>query len=313
MSPAKKKSSTAPAARFPKLAALLAGWGKFLLLGLLLAGLFAAAGYKIWQFAREKTLSSEEYQFAPEKILLKPWPMPSWVQPDPRLEVFDQLRRQGAVSMMNEDLSPERVTAAFEQNPWIARVHKVTKKYPATVEVELEYRRPVLMVCIDEKNYANAYAVDADGISLPTKGCFTDQEIAKYPHLIGVDKPPATGVGKRWGDSRVIGGAEIAAALLPVWEKLHLKHIIPKALSPAAAEISESATQSPQFGEYHFDITAQGSPNDIRIPWGRSPSDKNSQEPTPAQKAKKLEKQAQEWGSLEKCPDPDKYLDLTRP
>ena len=304
MSPAKKKSTPAPAARFPKLTALLTGWVKFLILGLLFVGVFAVAGYEVWQFVRGKVLASEEYQ---------PWPMPPWVQPDPRLDVYERLRRNGPVSIMDADLTAERITAAFEQNAWVAKVHKVTKKYPATVEVELDYRRPVLMVQIG----VQAYAVDAEGISLPTQGCFTPVEIPKYPRLVGVDQAPAIGEGKRWGDSRVIGGAEIANALLPLWEKLHLKRIVPRAISLGAAGSPTDLTQSPQFGEYHFDIIAPGPPDEKGIPgekrfyWGRAPVDKISQDSSPAQKAKKLEDLDTEFGGLEKCPE--KYCDLNRP
>ncbi len=311
MSPAKKKTATAASPKFPRLASLIAGWGKFLLLAILLAGVLGAAGYEIRQLVRDKMLGSEEYQLTAEKIQLQPWPMPVWVQPDPRLEVFKQLSRGGAVSIMDKDLA-ERVTAAFEQNPWVAKVHRVVKMYPATVEVELDYRRPVLMVHVDRM----AYAVDADGISLPTEGCFSAVECAKYPQLIDVDKPPSVGEGKRWGDSRVIGGAEIAAALLPVWEKLHLKWIIPRAISLKAAGNAAEATQSSQFGDYRFEIVAPGPPDENGVPgekriyWGKAPVDENSPELSPAQKAKKLEDLAAEYGSLEKCP---REIDLNQP
>jgi hypothetical protein len=311
MSPAKKKADPVSVSRLPKLASLFTGWGKYVLIGLLIAGVLAAAGYKIREFVRGKVLLSEEYQLTPEKILLKPWPMPSWVQPDPRLEVFEQLRRRGPISIADEDLV-ERVTAVFEQNPWIAKVHRVAKKFPATIEVELDFRKPVLMVVIDTPVSKDYYAVDAEGISLPTTlGCFNPVEIAKYPQLIGVDKPPSTGMGKRWGDSRVIGGAEIAAALTPpLWEKLRLRSIAPRAISPRAGNSGET-TQSPQFGDYHFDIIAQGMPQDIRFYWRKSPMDKNSSDLSPAQKVKKLEALAAEFGGLDKCPE--KYRDLNQP
>ena len=280
-------------------------------IGLLITGVFAAGGYKVWQFVRGKVLASEEYRLTPEKIQLTPWPLPDWVQPDPRLDAFDRLRRRGPVSIMDDDLV-ERVTAAFEQNAWVAKVHKVGKEYPATVKVELDYRRPVLMVQIDAQASQVYYAVDAEGISLPTQGCFTPVELAKYPRLVGVERAPATGMGKRWGDSRVIGGAEIAAAFsLPVWEKLHLKWIVPRAISPGAAGTTADLTQSPQFGEYFFEIIVQGTPNDERFYWGRSPIDKNSQDLSPAQKVKKLENLAAEFGGLDRCPE--KYRDLNRP
>ena len=307
MSPAKKKSAPASASSPSIFRSLFAGGGKSLLIGLLLAGVLAAGGYKIWQFVRGRVLSSEEYQLTPEKIQISPWPPPRWVQPDPRQEVFAQLRRRGPISIMDETLTAERITAAFEQNPWIAKVRKVAKKYPATVEVAVEYRQPVLMVRIDTPSSQIYYAVDADGISLPTEGCFDPVELRTYPCLVGVEKPPATIAGKRWGDSRVIGGAEIAAALLPVWEKLRFKQIVPRAHSLSAPVASPDATQSPQFGDYRFELVTQG---DKHINWGKAPTDKNSPDASPAQKVKTLEDRASEYGSLDKCRD---EIDLNRP
>jgi hypothetical protein len=276
---------------------------------LVLIGIVVAVGIAARQYVRGHLLTSDEYRLTPEKILLKPWPMPVWVQPDPRESVFKRLSQGRAISIADGDLV-ERVTAAFEQEPWIAKVGPVGKRYPATVEVELEYRRPVLMVQINRGAERLCYAVDAEGISLPTEGCFTPVERARYPQLIDVETPPAVSVGKRWGDSRVVGGAEIAAALLPVWEKLHLKWIVPRAISPGAAASAAGATQSPRFGDYQFEIIAQGAPDDVHIYWGRSPSDKNGQEISPSQKVKKLEDLAAERGSLHKW---GREIDLNRP
>jgi hypothetical protein len=300
MSAAKKKTAAAERSpRFPLLASLFSGWGKTLLVTLVLAGVVVAVGFAVRKYVRGSLLATEEYRLTAEKIQLKPWPMPVWVQPDPRETAYRRLSQGRAISIADGDLV-ERVTAVFEQEPWIAKVHRVNKRYPATVEVELDYRRPVLMVQIIRGAERLYYAVDAEGISLPTEGCFTPLERARYPQLIDVETPPAVSVGKRWGDSRVIGGAEIAAALLPVWDKLHLKWIVPRAISPGSAATSANSTQSPRFGDYQFEIIAHGEPEDVHIYWGRSPSEKDGQENSPAQKVKELEDRAAERGGLDK-------------
>ena len=247
MSPAKKKTTSASASSFSKLRSLFAGWGKYAFLGLILLGVLGAGGYAIWKFVQEKVLPTEDYRLTAEKIRILPWPPPVYVKPDPRYKVFErlqqhnQMQHRGPVSIMEDDLA-ERITAAFEQNPWIAKLRSpIQKKFPATIQVEVEYRVPVMMVEVTGK----PYAVDAQGISLPTRDCFTTPEIAKYPRLIGVDMPPTAAVGTRWGDSRVLGGVEIAAALSPVWEKLHLKRIEPRAVSATASGISAGPMQSP--------------------------------------------------------------------
>ena len=122
---------------------------------------------------------------------------------------------------MDDDLT-ERVTAAFLRQPWVAKVRNVAKQYPAKVKVDLTYRRPVCMVKLGDQ----LFPIDAEAVFLPPED-FSPVEKAKYPRLEGVDRGPMGGVGRRWGDSRVAGGAEIAAALLPIWEKLNLQSIVP--------------------------------------------------------------------------------------
>jgi hypothetical protein len=312
MSPAKKKSTPAAPSKFAPFVATLAGGGKYLLLGVILVGAMIFAGVKIRDSVRSRAASSAEYQLTPENIQISPWPMPVYVQPDPRLDAFDQLRRHGPVSIMDDNLA-ERITAAFEQNPWVAKVHKASKEYPGTVKVELEFRRPVLMVLIEnqfDKTIFDSYAVDAEGVSLPTAGCFTANETALYPKLTGVDAPPTTGLGKRWADSRVVGAAEMAAALLSDWEKMRLKRIVPR---PVAANVPAASTQSPRFAEYYFEIAflgENGKENEKRIFWGRSPGIGSADARTPEQKIKKLEAIFAEAGSLDKYP---KEIDLTKP
>jgi hypothetical protein len=309
MGSSKKKSAAEPTAS--PFAAMIAGGGKYVVFAIALAGAIVGAGFAIVKFTEKNVVPSadfrEEYRLAPERILLSPWPMPLYVQPDPREAVFAQLQRGGSISILDPTL-PERITAAFQQNPWVANVRSVTREYPATVKVDLEFRRPVLMVLIDIPNSSTSrpYAVDPHGVALPTTNdCFTPVEIAKYPRLVGVDKPPAAGEGKLWGDSRVIGGAEIAAELLPIWEKLQLKCIVPRAIAPQA---SAGAVQGSQYGDYHFEIIG---PGNKRILWGKSPFDKNSQARSPAQKAKYLDDLHAELGGLDKYRE--NVIDLNRP
>ena len=98
-----------------------------------------------------------------------------------------------------------------------------------SVKVELVYRRPVCMVEVPGK----AWAVDAEGVVLPSED-FSPIEATRYLHVVGVDREPTIPAGRRWGDARVVGGAEIAAALGPVWETMKLKQIVPLAADPAA-------------------------------------------------------------------------------
>ena len=204
---------------------------------------------------------------------------------------------------MDDDLA-ERVTAACLLQPWVSKVRQVAKQYPAKVKVDLVYRRPVCMVKLGDQ----LLPVDAEAVLLPADD-FSPVEKTKYPRLIGVDRGPMGGAGRRWGDSRVAGGAEIAAALLPIWEKLNLQSIVPHLPPETANPGTPPSGAARRGGEYYFDIIAGGG---MRILWGRSPSSDISGEPAPQQKVKKLEQFFAEHGSLD-YPQAPREIDLRQP
>ena len=67
-------------------------------------------------------------------------------------------------------------------------------------------------------------AVDSQGVWLPGED-FSQKQKESYPCLAGIDRRPIQPVGHAWGDARVVDGAAIAAALLPVWQQLKLYRI----------------------------------------------------------------------------------------
>ena len=136
---------------------------------------------------------------------------------------------------MDDDLT-ERIANAFARHPWVAKVERVTKSY-GTVKVELVYRKPVCMVKLPG---GGLLPVDVEAVLLPTQtGDITPTEAARYPQLWGMDRGPTGPAGTRWGDARVIGGAEIAAALGDKWEPMRLDHIEPSAADTATGRLTE--------------------------------------------------------------------------
>ena len=74
--------------------------------------------------------------------------------------------------------------------------------------------------------------VDGDGVCLPGED-FSQKQKESYPCLAGIDHRPIQPVGHPWGDARVVDGASIAAALLPVWQQLKLYRIQAAATAPS--------------------------------------------------------------------------------
>ena len=158
------------------------------------------------------------------------------------------------------------------------------------------------------KGLAAPVPVDIEARILPAAD-FSPVEIAKYPRLIGVDQGPAGTVGDRWGDSRVVGGAEIAEALLPLWEKMKLRSIEPYSPGEIASAGPAAPAARGRLGEYHFIVRSQGG---LQILWGPSPATNAPGEPPRERKVHKLEQFFAEHGSLD-FPQGPKTLDLRQP
>ena len=147
---------------------------------------------------------------------------------------------------------------AFKVHPWVAKA-AVTKRAGPRVNVDIVYRRPVCMV--EVANAGTLYSgstvdllpVDGEGVWLPGED-FSQKQKETYPCLAGIDHRPIQPVGHPWGDARVVDGASIAAALLPVWQQLKLYRI------QTAARTSAADDRGPTYELY----TRTGT----RIDWG---------------------------------------------
>jgi hypothetical protein len=268
---------------------LFKGPARTALLLTLIVAMFVGLGYMAWQKVGEDVLASEQYWLAQEDVHVSP-PAP-WIHRDIRAEVFRDASLDSPLSLMDDDLT-ERIANAFSLHPWVAKVHRVTKHYPARVEVEVEYRRPALMVQVP----GALLAVDAEGVLLPSESQdFSPVEARRYPRLVGVDTAPVGPVGTRWGDARVLEGAEIAAVLAPVWQQFKLDCIVPSSL----VELGHG-------DQYAYQLITKGG---TRILWGRAPSAEIPGEPAAPDKVAWLIDYQRENGTLE-GPEGPHQLDL---
>ena len=279
---AKKKgtSKRKPATVSPqweKLIRLLGGRGRPVVLVVLIVALFGGLWYAVWRRVGEEVLSSERYWLRPENVRITP--LPEWVHRDVRAQVFRDASLDVPLSIMDPDLT-DRIADAFSMHPWIAKVRRVAKSHPARVEVELVYRRPVCMVQVP----GGLLPVDAEGVLLPS-GDFSPIEAGRYPRLVGVQTVPVGPVGTRWGDARVVGGAEIAATFGPVWGQLGLDRVVASTL----VEVGHR-------DEFLYELYTRGG---TRILWGRAPGTDMPGELPAVDKVARLKKYETEHGTLE--------------
>ncbi len=296
----RKRSSTARPLWLRRTISLLRGPAGPFVWAALLVVLLLAGWYLVWLRVGDRVLSSSDYMVGPQQVEITP--PPEWIHADIRSDVFRTASLDGPLSVMDDQLT-ERVHRAFSLNPWVAKVVRVTKHPPARVKVELIYRRPACMVAapgdllpVDARSVL--LPVDAQGVLLPYgNDDFSAVEKSRYPLLVGVNTAPVGTVGECWGDARVVGGAEIAAALGEVWDQLNLQQIVPSA--PLATGVAEEPTYTL--------VTRRGT----RILWGRAPGTKVPGEMPAADKVARLKKYVGEHGSLEGAGGPQE-LDVYR-
>ncbi len=268
MSAAKKrKTRTVAPSWSQRLWSWLFGPGRLALIVALLVAVLVGGACLAWVKLRDRILGSPEYRLDPQQVEITP--LPDWIHSDLRGEVFRDPTLDGPLSIMDDDLA-ERIARAFARHPWVAKAVPVRKYHPASVQVELKYRRPVCMVEVP----GGLFPVDVEGFLLPGHD-FSPSEAARYLRLTGVERMPIMPPGNRWPDAKVIGGAEIAAALGPAWEAMRLQRIVPLAADPAVAVVGGVTGGDPnrrkalrRSVEPFFAIVTSGG---TRILWGYAP------------------------------------------
>jgi hypothetical protein len=243
------------------------------------------ATYHLWLRHGDQILTQPRYRLNPER--LKVTPQPDWV----RTDIVDSavtLGRLHHASLLDKELVL-RVKQAFGVQPWVKRVTCVNKRFPSTVEVELEYRRPLAMVVvpaglIPPHNYDGVLPVDEDGYLLPVE--MTKEEGALFPRITGVDASPTGPPGNPWGDMRVAAAARIVVLVEDLWQRLDLHEI---EVPPRDAEIDTAPSE--QF----VLVTRAGS----RWTWGSAPGHEARGEHTASQKVAALREVAEQFGSLD--------------
>jgi hypothetical protein len=296
MSPAKKQASASGSGWLGSLFSWLRGSGRPVLIFSLLVGLFVGGVCVVWFKLRQRIQSAPEYRVGPEQVEITP--LPPWIHTNIRefrAEVFRHPTLDGPLSIMDDGLA-ERINKAFSQHAWVAKVERVTAHHPASVQVELVYREPVCMV--DVPGGLLPLPVDKDGVLLPDEGFSSVEKARRYPRLVGVERKPFVQPGSRWSDVTVIGGAEIAAALTPVWEKMQLQQIV----SQPPTSNARGSAREPSFSL----LTARGT----KVLWGYAPGANVFGEPSVAEKVTRLQQYWSEYDSLDDPQGKPQQLDI---
>lgn len=256
-------------------------------LGLLAVALGSGA-YAAWRAVREHVVAAEQYEVTVDSVTITP--PPPWIRSDVKAEVVRDASLEGPLSVLDDDLS-RRLYEAFEAHAWVAKVERVMKRPPNAVEVELVYRRPVLMVQVSE----GLLPIDAEGVQLSTRD-FSPLEAGRYPRLTEIELATGPPAGTRWSDPRVIAAARLAAVVSDAWEELGLHHL---------ALAGEPQASSGNLFEFDL-FTKEGT----RVRWGAAPTAEASEQKTAREKLARLKRYHADRGSLEGPRGPQE-IDLT--
>jgi hypothetical protein len=258
-------------------------WG---LLLLLVAG--GVGAQFLWQRAGARVARHPQYVLTAERVQITQ--SPPWIRSDIKMQVLRDAGLDGNISVLDDwTVLSRRVKEAFEFHPWVASVERITKRLPASLEIELTYRRPIAAVESNDGHGVAFLPVDARGVRLP-EADLTDTERRYLPRISGVTGRPL--VGDAWTDQRVIEGAKLIAGLTDIWQQLWLVEIT-------------AALRSPPRGEtplYSFEMVTRGG---TRILWGTSPGQESAAGESPFdQKRKRLLDYAIQHGRLESIDGP---------
>lgn len=268
---------------------------RIVLLVLLLGG-FVLGGRAIWLKFAPTILSGPDYLVTAECIVVNP--PPEWIQSD----VVGESVLNGSLDglKITENRLTVKVADAFAMHPWVEEVVRVHKSFPARVEVELRYRKPVAMVEVMSNGHPALFPVDRLGVLLPPQDFMPPQDFVppvdfdpaaatRYLRInVGLSWP-AGPVGTPWGDNKVAGAAEIADLLGTQWQKLGLLRVI------VETDSEEPALRLPSL----YVITAE---NGSRILWGHAPGKEISREATADTKLARLVRYCENAGRLTDTP-----------
>jgi hypothetical protein len=273
----KAKPAGTPKPAAPWIRFLLRPQNRGLVLCALVVIVSGAGVLYAWQRWGQPAMRSAEYVVTPERINVNA--LPAWIRSDVKAEV---IRSAGITQLdLRENKLLEKVSHAFALHPWVAKVVRIEKRFPARVEVELLYRRPAAVVEIVPQGKNELLFVDDQSVLLPSTD-FSPSQAKDYLRIAAGNETTASVYGMPWGSRRIAGAARLAALWGDRWKPLGLYRIV----------TVESAA-----GQVIYELRT---PRDVRIIWGSAAISESAREPSAEQKIAALEQLVHDKGPLDR-------------
>jgi hypothetical protein len=239
-----------------------------------------------WQRWAAPAPDGEDYLVSEDKIVVTP--QPGWIHTNVKADCIRALAGR-QLKLLDRELV-EKIGSAFKLHPWVAEVVRVEKRYPAQVLVELEYRRPVLVVKLDAPGDEGLLFLDEHAVLLPSTD-FAPSQARTYLRIAASGEAPSGVYGVPWKSERIAGAAAIASAVETQWQTLGLYWIV-------TARIGS--------GELVYELRSQD--EKFRLIWGRPPEHESPGEPSTQQKLAALKQLTRDASASE-----SKTIDLRQP
>jgi hypothetical protein len=239
-----------------------------------------------WQRWGEPATRSAGYIVTPEKIEITP--PPAWIH----AKIKDEVIRTAGINRLDlrDRKVVEQIAQAFSLHPWVAKVVRVEKRFPALVRVELAYRRPVAAVEVEPRGKRGLIFIDEQSVLLPDAD-FAPGQAKDYLRIASHNELPAAGYGAPWGSQRIAGAARVAAAWEKRWQPLGL-YRIDSVVAPG--------------GLFTYELQTQ---RQVRVLWGSGHGNESAREPSAEQKITALEQLVRDKGPLDRD-DAPQLIDL---
>ena len=261
--------------------------------------LLAALGvglYFAWQRFGAAAVAQNR-QITAESIHLNA--QPPWITSN----VAEQAMREGSLEQLStfDRQAAVQVARAFELQPWVKRVVRVSKLPPARFEVEVDYRKPAAMVVIATESGTKLLPIDEETVILPSEDFMnlSDEKIRSFPRVYVSNTLPQGLPGMPWGDVRIAAAAEIAYLLGDTWSEwgLYRLHAVEQ---PAQRGIPAQVTY------------VLGTRSGSEIVWGSAPGKELPDESPVRVKLARLSAYIEQNGSLADL-SAERMLDLRSP
>jgi hypothetical protein len=243
--------------------------GRALVVATLLLAALLAVGSLAWRSWSRSLGSRDEYRITADRIRLTP--PPAWLKANVAAQALEDSGLSGSLSLIDAKLL-SRLVEALELHPWIDRVTRVEKRYPALVIADVTYRLPFAAAESRGDDRVMLCPVDAAGVRLPASDVPTDI-LVRLPRIVEAAQLPL--VGQAFEGPSMAGALELIAFFSDQWEALSFWTVAP---------LEQPEAHGKQKYILYDVLTSGGT----RVHWGAAPGASPADESSAQQKLARL-------------------------